>query len=114
MKNTQHFKAQELACKHCGEVKANQHLIAVLELLRLKFGKPVVITSGYRCAEHNSNVGGAPKSKHVEGIAADIKINGISPGVIFDYLDGTFPNCYGIGLYSGWVHIDVREAKARW
>lgn len=114
MKSTQHFKSSEMACKHCGVVKADQHLIAVLELLRLRFGKPIIITSGYRCEIHNKNVGGAPKSKHIDGIAADIQVKGVAPSLVFDFLDDTFPNCYGIGLYSSWVHIDVRQEKARW
>ena len=114
MKDTRHFKAREMACKHCGGVKADQHLAAVLELLRNKFHKPVIITSGYRCHEHNANVGGAPKSKHLDGTAADVVVRGVSPITVFEFLDDTFPNCYGIGLYDGWVHIDVRSDKARW
>lgn len=114
MVNTAHFKDAEFKCKHCGEVKLDQHLIAVLELLRLRFCKPIIITSGYRCEIHNNNIGGAPKSKHIDGIAVDIKVKGISPSLVFDFLDDTFPNCYGVGLYSSWVHIDVRQEKARW
>lgn len=111
---TKHFKDAEFACKHCGDIMVDSELKAVLELTRLKFGKPVIITSGYRCPVHNSNVGGAPNSKHKEGIAADIIVKGEDPKAVFDYLDGIFPDTYGIGLYSGWVHIDVRSHKARW
>lgn len=114
MANTAHFKDAEFKCKHCGEIKLDQHLVALLELVRLRFGKPVVVTSGYRCEEHNANVGSAKKSKHILGIAADIKVKGVQPSAVFDFLDDAFPNCYGIGLYSGWVHIDVRQDKARW
>jgi uncharacterized protein YcbK (DUF882 family) len=112
--STKHFKTSEFACKHCGEVKVSNHLLSILELVRLRFGKPVIVTSGYRCEVHNKNVGGAPKSKHIEGIAADIKVKGIKPSDVFDFLDETFPDQYGIGLYSSWVHIDDREIKARW
>ena len=112
--NSKHFKETEFACKHCGEQNHDQHLVALLELIRLKFNSPVIVTSGYRCEVHNKNVGGAPKSKHIEGIAADIKVKGVPPSKVFEFLDDTFPNSYGIGLYSGWVHIDTRPTKARW
>ena len=111
---SKHFKQAEFACKHCGEIKYDPHLVALLELVRLKFKAPVIVTSGYRCPTHNKNVGGAPKSKHVEGIAADIKVKGVAPSEVFDYLDSTYPDCYGLGLYSGWVHVDTRSQKARW
>ena len=111
---TAHFKDVEFACKHCGEYKTNNELLAVLELVRNHFGSPVIITSGYRCPTHNKNVGGAPKSKHVEGIAADIKVKGFKPEEVHHFLTSTFPNSYGIGLYNNWVHIDVRKTKARW
>lgn len=111
---SKHFKPSEFACKHCGEQRPNNELVAALELVRLKFNAPVIITSGYRCPDHNENVGGAPKSKHVDGIAADIKVKGVEPKEVYDYLNETFPTCYGVGLYSGWVHIDVRPSKARW
>lgn len=113
--STRHFKQSEFRCKcGCGGIKPNQHLMAVLQLVRIHFNQPVVITSGYRCETHNKNVGGAPKSKHVEGIAADIKVKNIDPDQVYHFLDSIFPNCYGIGLYKSWVHIDVRQTKARW
>jgi uncharacterized protein YcbK (DUF882 family) len=111
---SKNFQRKELACKHCGQEVHSPELIAVLELVRLKFKSPVIITSGYRCLEHNDNVGGAPNSKHIYGIAADIKVKGVSPIKVFEFIDDTFPETYGIGLYSSWVHIDTRTGKARW
>ena len=112
--NTIHFKESEFACKHCGEVKVSSELLAVLELVRYHYNSPVIVTSGYRCETHNKNVGGAPKSKHVEGIAADIKVKGFEPDEVYHFLCETFPESYGIGLYDNWVHLDVRPNKARW
>lgn len=111
---TAHFKDKEFACKHCGEIKLDSHLLAILELVRLRYGKPVIITSGYRCETHNKNVGGAPKSKHMLGIAADIKVKNVEPSEVYRFLNDTFPSSLGIGLYSGWVHVDTREERARW
>lgn len=114
--NTKHFKDKEFACKcgNCNLIKISTELKAILELVRVKFDSPVIITSGYRCPAHNNRVGGAPKSKHVEGIAADIKVKNVSPDSVYEFLNETFPNQYGLGLYKGWVHVDTRPTKARW
>ncbi|MEG1642085.1 MAG: D-Ala-D-Ala carboxypeptidase family metallohydrolase [Synergistaceae bacterium] len=45
-----------------------------LEALRAKWGKPIVINSGYRCSEHNKEVGGVKGSFHRRGLAADVRI----------------------------------------
>ena len=44
----------------------------VLDPLREKYGKPIQVNSGYRCPNHNLAVGGASRSQHLFGEAADI------------------------------------------
>ena len=44
----------------------------VLDPLRLFYGKPISINSGYRCPELNRAVGGVSTSQHLRGEAADI------------------------------------------
>ena len=46
----------------------------VLQPLRDYLGKPVVISSGYRCPELNKAVGGVKNSQHMKGEAADIHV----------------------------------------
>lgn len=56
------------------EVEENiEELLEVLDGLREFFGKPIKITSGYRCTELNRLVGGSPTSAHVIGYAADLQ-----------------------------------------
>ena len=57
------------------KVVANlQALVAhVLDPLRVMWGSPIIVTSGYRCALLNKAVGGASQSQHVLGQAADIR-----------------------------------------
>ena len=112
--NTSHFKGLEFACKCCGETKPSSELMAVLQLVRVHFNKPVIITSSYRCPKHNKAVGGATSSKHLEGIAADIQVKDIEPFEVHHFLDAIFPNSYGLGYYDTFTHIDVRPTKARW
>ena len=45
----------------------------VLEPIRIKYGKPIIVTSGFRCDELNELVNGSKTSYHKEGLAVDIK-----------------------------------------
>ena len=50
----------------------------VLEPIRQAFGQPIVVNSGYRCRQLNIAVGGAKRSFHLSGRAADI-VAGLTP-----------------------------------
>lgn len=104
------FKRREFACKDgCGYDDISQELVEALQALRDYFDQPVTITSGCRCKEHNERVGGAKASKHMEGLAADFKVRGVSPNRVYEYLTTTYPNKWGIGNYPSWNHLDVRS-----
>lgn len=45
----------------------------VLQPIRDAYGKPIVVTSGYRCPKLNKAVGGVATSEHQKGMAADIR-----------------------------------------
>lgn len=85
----------------------------VLEQVRALFGKPLVISSGYRSPALNASVGGARTSAHLYGLAADFIVPGVTPaetakaivraGIEFDQL-----------IYEGtWVHIGLSAGKPR-
>lgn len=110
-----YFTPEEFQCK-CG-CKTNgidHELVKILEKVREHFGRPVTVTSGVRCPTHNARVGGVSNSEHVYKRAADFVVSGVSPRTVANYLETLLPNTGGIGVYSGWVHVDVRKAKARW
>jgi uncharacterized protein YcbK (DUF882 family) len=69
-----HFSEAELACHHCGVNECTQSLVDALEAFRAIVGKPVIVSSAYRCPQHNAEAGGAGRSEHVEGLAADIRV----------------------------------------
>ena len=56
----------------------------LLQPLRVAYGKPIAITSGYRSPEVNRLVGGVPSSQHVKGGAADCYVP--DPKVLLDVL----------------------------
>lgn len=110
------FKRAEFECKcNCGFNAVDAELIWVLDDVREHFGKPVTVTSGCRCPEHNAKIGGAPGSKHKLGIAADIRVKDVATKDVYDYLDKKYEGKYGIGHANSFTHIDVRVDKsARW
>lgn len=87
-KASENFTLQELihsttADKHrisnipgCEEIRNLQYGVdMVLQPLRSIYQKPIIITSGYRCAALNKLVGGVANSYHLQGNAADIRVH---------------------------------------
>lgn len=112
---SKNFKSTEFDCHGkncCGITKIDSDLVGFLQMIRANFGVAVVINSGYRCKDHNKAVGGASKSKHLEGKAADIKVKDIEPLEVAKYCESI--GVKGIGLYSWGCHIDTRTKKAFW
>ena len=55
------------------KVLENLHeLLPILNSVRAEYGKPIRVTSGYRCPQLNKLVGGVPTSAHLHGLAADV------------------------------------------
>lgn len=115
VKLSANFKVSEFACKDGSDtVFISPGLVAVLQKIRDHFAKPVIITSAYRNDAYNKKVGGTDYSQHKYGMAADIYISGISPATIAEFVETIMPNTGGIGIYSSFVHVDVRTDRARW
>lgn len=109
-----HFKVKEFACKDGSPVVfIDDYLVTILDILRNKLGKPVIITSGYRTPEWNAKCGGARYSYHMRGMATDIRVDGMSAKQIANKLNNIVPNECGIIVYKSWVHFDVRTSKYR-
>lgn len=60
---TENFSLREFQCPCCHTVMLHPKLAASLQKLREAWGKPVTVTSGYRCARHNAEVGGVPRAE---------------------------------------------------
>lgn len=115
---SKHFDREELACRHCGELVLAPRLLPALEQLRDLAGAPVIIHDAYRCPTHNAAVGGVSHSRHVEGQAADLSIDGKSYEEMYRLaLEVPALEEGGIGVYDTppRLHVDVREGgRARW
>jgi hypothetical protein len=114
---SEHFKVKEFACRDGSDkILISEELIALLEKIRTHFNRPVTITSGYRTKLYNEICGGATKSQHLYGTAADIIVGGTDPLKVCRYAEMLMPRSGGIGWYIGsrFTHVDTRSTKARW
>ena len=112
---SKNFRVREFRCKDDTDpIFVDSDLVDILQKVRDHFGKAVTITSAFRTASHNKKVGGATYSQHCYGKAADIKISGVTPSVVADYVETLMPNTGGIGRYATFTHVDVRKVKSRW
>lgn len=112
---SQNFTSTEFDCHGkgcCSETIIDKKLIEYLQQIRNHFGASITINSGYRCEKHNTVVGGASKSKHKSGQAADIVVKGVAPLKVAQYAESI--GILGIGQYPGFVHIDTRTSKSYW
>lgn len=94
--------------------------VHVLEPLRAHMGRPITISSGYRCPRLNALVGGVNASQHMYGQAADIRILNKQDGdKIFAYLKS---NKYvSKALYerskstgARWIHVAIAPVPVRY
>ncbi|WP_085442553.1 D-Ala-D-Ala carboxypeptidase family metallohydrolase [Magnetofaba australis] len=73
-----HFTNAELTCHcGCGRMEMDVGFMAMLEDLRIAFGKPLPVTSGYRCPEHNAAISVTGlNGPHASGAAVDVLVSG--------------------------------------
>lgn len=79
----------------------------ILQPLREKVNKPIVITSGYRCPELNKAVGGVSTSQHVNGQAVDFIVIGMNVvDVAKTIIEMELPYDQ-LGIYNNFLHVSV-------
>ena len=105
------FSPAEIACRGTGQLKLHPEALDRLQALRDRLGKPLIVRSAYRSPEHNRNVGGAPRSKHTDGMAFDIAMSNHDPAAF--EAAAREVGFLGFGFYprSGFMHIDLGPAR---
>lgn len=97
--------------------KLEQLITGCLDPIRRIYGKPIIVSSGYRSPELNAAVGGVANSQHTKGEAADlVPASGGS-------LAGIFRAAVQFGNYdqliieqsgrSKWVHVSYTSTPRR-
>lgn len=130
MNLTPHFTIEELAgtsvekYKKLNLLKAQEQmgkmymLAGFAERVREIVGKPLIITSGYRCPELNKAIGGALTSQHIFCEAIDFVVKGLRPEDVFNRIVTSDLKYNQIIIErntkgSQWVHISIGAFKQK-
>ena len=118
------FDSKEFECKDGTHsawfqkhgVDVNPQLIDLMNVIRKEYGKPIVITSGYRSPDYNERVDGVKNSLHTLGQACDFRplqknMEGLKE---LQWIALKHNPHGGVGLYDSFVHVDIRGYQARW
>ena len=117
-----HFNAHEFRCS-CGKIHEtliSSELIEKLEALYTTLNcSKIIVTSGYRCPDHDKAVGGTSSGQHTKGTAADVCCYGqdgqpiSSKTVCCKAQDLGFTGIANITSSYQYTHLDVRTS-GRW
>lgn len=109
-----HFLSTEFDCKcsypECTLTYVDDDLVYKLEKKRVRWGEAIHLLSGFRCTRHNQAVGGKAGSQHLQGKAADVRVDKKPPHEVADDCE----DFDGLGRYESFTHVDVRGYRARW
>lgn len=108
-----YFRRNEFKCK-CGKcggfpVEPNKTLVRVEDRVRAILGRPINNSSGVRCKNHNSYVGGAANSLHMEGKAVDFCCPGYTANQILNIVRAQKEIAYAYCINDQYVHMNVRR-----
>jgi uncharacterized protein YcbK (DUF882 family) len=100
-----------MRCLRTGaETPVDPRLIDLLYRIAQRTRQKIMLVSGFRAPMFSI----ATLSYHTRGMAADIRIPGMTPLMVRDLAESM--GVGGVGYYpvSGFVHVDVREERSRW
>ena len=105
------FSPAEIAGRGTGKLLINAPALDKLQALRDWLGKPLIVRSAYRSPEHNRAVGGAARSKHMDGAAFDIAMVNHDPAAFEAAARAV--GFLGFGFYprSGFIHVDLGPSR---
>lgn len=119
---SEHFNAREFLCK-CGrahDFQVSEELVDKLERLYKNLNcSKIIVTSGFRCVNHDKTVGGSGTGQHTKGTAADICCYGQDGQPISSKIvcckaqDIGFTGIANINTSYQYTHVDVRS-ESKW
>ena len=124
---TKSATAKRLGIENTADASIRANLTAlienVLDPLRVRWGMPIIVTSGYRSTALNKAVGGAVNSQHTKGEAADIRTVSdsraddmkllrclLNSGIVFDQVICEYPDAQG---RPDWIHVSFNRGGNR-
>lgn len=121
MKKSKYFSQSEIACQcGCGFSAMNSDTLDVADAVREFVGHSVNCGSGCRCVDHNFNIGGAVRSRHLPRHVEDNKFESDAMDLhltddketasVVDFLRTNYPNVTFF-TYNWGIHIDTRSIQ---
>jgi len=119
MQVSKYISEEEYRCPHCHQLPVGfdpsnlnvtrRTILYGFDAIRVEWGKPLPISSGYRCAVYNQLQNYAPLSAHQFGVALDIDVNSVDEvKQLAQLIESLFPD-FRRGEYTergSFVHID--------
>jgi len=103
-----------------GEIKnLGDPCYEILEPVRIKFDKPVTITSGYRSPQLSEAIGSKSTSQHCTGNAVDLEVLSVSNLEVALWIenhcdfDQLILEYYTGEANSGWIHVSYKDGSNR-
>ena len=113
---SRYFDKKELICQcGCETCEMQPHFLEALDQLREDWGKPIVLSSAYRCPDYNDKISSSGRDgSHVLGVAADIRIDRKNA---YELLKLAIPRFNGIGINQKgtgrFIHLDLKTGNLR-
>lgn len=115
-----YYREYDCHCENssCNETRVNGELLELVQMLRARVGRPLVITSGFRCAAHQQELRergmetASGVSSHELGMAVDLYCSTLDSEYLAKEAEKVGFN--NIGLGKKFIHLDVRDGKRRW
>lgn len=117
---SRYISDKEYECSHCAQLPvgfsydnictARQTLFSSFDAIREQWGKPIKVSSGYRCSQYNEQIGGSRLSAHIFGVALDCDVATIDEvKKLADLIERSFPELRrGEYTDSGtFIHLDT-------
>lgn len=118
-KISDHFSEEEMQCPCCEALIYDPELIKAAERLRGYLNKSMIVTSGYRCKDHDTKISGV-SGVHCTGKAMDFYVPKMSNREVWEAIETSCPGVFqGVGSYPDTnnqvIHIDIWEKRwSRW
>lgn len=99
-----YFSAQEMQCRcGCEAAQMASSFMTALHEIRLQYGRPMIVSSAYRCPSHNAQVSTTgTQGPHTTGQAVDVRVYGTYAVELIS-----------IALQYGMTGIGVQQKGAR-
>jgi zinc D-Ala-D-Ala carboxypeptidase len=107
------FSEAEMRCKHSGRCEMNADFMDMLQALRVAYGRPLAVTSGYRDRSHPVEAGKSKPGAHAAGRAVDIACQGADAHRIAALAFGLGFTGVGVSQHSRgarFLHLDTMTA----